>query len=95
MHASTYCSVRLERIRKWHRYFWELIEHYAKLQKFKPTVHPDAVPFKISALGPDAQHNIGTRTCEYCANHWDPSVAQGTAHLVEDARQGQDAGLSR
>ena len=33
------------------RYFYELLNQYSKLMTYKPTRHPEAIPFKYSALG--------------------------------------------
>lgn len=48
------------------RYFAELIKAYAALQKFHPSKHPDAVPFVVSALSPDATFKQSDRTCNVC-----------------------------
>ncbi|KAK9831249.1 hypothetical protein WJX74_009428 [Apatococcus lobatus] len=46
-------------------YYKELIESYAGLMKFKPTVHPDAVPIEKSLLN-DLTRPFHERTCNIC-----------------------------
>lgn len=46
-------------------YYKELVETYAGLMKFKPTVHPDAVPIEKSLLN-DFARSFHDRTCSVC-----------------------------
>ncbi len=47
------------------QYYKELIETYAGLMKFKPKVHPDAIPIDKSLMN-DYARPFQDRTCEVC-----------------------------
>lgn len=48
------------------RYFLELLQQYAALQKFRPRLHLDAVPLALGATGPGGTHTVKTRDCRAC-----------------------------
>lgn len=44
----------------------EVLTQYSSLQKFRVTVHPDAVPLETALLQPERLRNIWERTCVVC-----------------------------
>jgi len=50
------------------RYFVELLDSYAKLQRFTPSLHPDSRRLESSAMGPDLDMRLSPGSCGTCVN---------------------------